>query len=201
MKELISIVYKQLQKKKNKKALKSEDLKEVAGSKPEPRFALNYYQGKRIGALVGVFLLLKRSVYLDSKGFDPDFFMYDEEMDWFLNRLRKYNIVYYPDVFIFHFFGKSDVYKKMSLQHRVSQYLFWYKMSVPHFLLFILYNIVEIPSKAIISIVTLNNKHLSEIPYIFKAFPYALFDIPRYSNKYGSRKNMLKLKSLKKAGL
>ncbi len=202
MKALIAIVYKQLQKRSQKKtARETVALHEEPQKKEALKLTPNYQNGKRIGALVGVFLLLKKSVYQESKGFDPDFFMYDEELNWFLKRLRSYNIVYYPDASIFHFFGKSDVYRKMSLQQRVSQYLFWYKMSIPHFMLFILYNLLEIPSKAIMSLVTLKKEYIAEVPFIFRAFPYALFDIPRYSNKYGGRKHMLKLRSLKKAGL
>ena len=202
MKELIGIVYKQLQKRKQKRAA-SAVATTVNGEVTTHKTAItpNYQDGKRIGALVGVFLLLKRSVYIESKGFDPDFFMYHEELDWFLKRLRKYNVVYYPDVSITHFFGKSDVYRKMSLQLHVSHYLFWYKMSVGHFILYFLYNIAEIPSRAIMSLVTFNKKYISDVPVFFKAFPYALFDIPRYSNRYGGRKEMLKLRSLRKKGL
>src|SRR5207249_1191548 len=104
--------------------------------------------GKRIGALNGVFLLVKRSVYIESKGFDPDFFMYDEETNWFLKRLRNYNVVFYPNASIMHFYGKSNVYNKMNLQHHVSQYLFWYKISWAHYILFFLYNLVDIPCKS-----------------------------------------------------
>jgi len=161
----------------------------------------NFHKGKRIGALVGVFLLLKKSVYLESKGFDPDFFMYDEETNWFLKRLRNYKIVFYPAVEIFHYYGASNVYKKMNLQHHVSQYLFWYKISVAHYLLFFFYNLLEVPSKAIIGLVKWDRQYFNEIPVLFKALPYALFDIPRYSNKYGSRKEMLKLRSLRRKGL
>lgn len=161
----------------------------------------NYENGKRIGALNGVFLLLKRSVFNESKGFDPDFFMYDEETNWFLKRLRKYNAVYYPYASIMHFYGKSNVYNAMNLQHHVSQYLFWYKISAAHFVLFFLYNLVDIPCKSLVSLVKRDKSLFSEVPTMFKAFPYALFDIPRYSNHYGGRKEMLKLKSLRKKGL
>lgn len=199
MKALIAFVWNRLQKRKAKQLQQGyapdETAKEVKDITP------NYENGKRIGALVGVFLMLKRSVYHESRGFDPDFFMYHEELDWFLKRLRPYNVVYYPYASIVHFYGKSDVYRKMSLQLHVSHYLFWYKMGVGQFILYFIYNLAEIPSKAIMSLVTLKKHHLEELPVLFKAFPYALFDIPRFSNKYGSRKHMLKLHSLKRKGL
>lgn len=200
IKELIAIVYKQIQKRKKNGAETLTSSNHHKTQVPE-KITPNYCNGKRIGSLVGVFLLLKKSVFIESKGFDPDFFMYDEELDWFLNRLRKYNIVFYPHVHIIHFYGKSDVYKKMNLQHRVSQYLFWYKMSYAHYFLFCIYNLFEIPSKALLTLFTFKAKHVTEIPNMLKVFPYVFFDIPRYSNRYGARKEMLKLKSLKRANL
>lgn len=201
MKEMIKMAFNGWQSWKKRKSKAVQATEETIENSESEKITPNYKDGKRIGALNGVFLLLKRSVFIQSKGFDPDFFMYDEETNWFLKRLRNYNIVYYPHVSIMHFFGKSNVYKKMSLQHHVSQYLFWYKISVPHFILFILYNIIEIPSKTIVSLVKFDKNLLGEVPTIFKAMPYVLFDIPRYPNKYGSRKEMLKLKFLRKNGL
>ncbi len=199
MKEIIAVVFRLRQK--SKKRMPSAGDASGGDSPTSNNITPNYHYGKRIGALVGVFLLLKKSVFLESKGFDPDFFMYHEELDWFLKRLRKYKIVYYPNVHIIHFYGKSDVYRKMNLQLHVSHYLFWYKMSTAHFVIYLLYNVVEIPSRAFMSLITFNKKYIEEVPVIFKGFPYALFDVIRYSNKYGSRRQMLKLKSLKRRGL
>jgi GT2 family glycosyltransferase len=202
MKELIRIGFNAWQKRRQKTnghvVAMSQSGEEI---KTPVKLTPNYIDGKRIGALNGVFLLLKRSVYLESKGFDPDFFMYDEETNWFLKRLRKYNVVYYPHVSIMHFYGKSNVYNKMNLQHHVSQFLFWYKISVPHFVLFILYALMEIPSKALVSLVKWDKNLISEVPTTIKALPYVFFDIPRYPNRYGGRKEMLKLRSLRKRGL
>ncbi len=199
MKELIRLLVGMRSQKVLPKAVVNADTNKE--NQPVAAPTPNYHNGKRIGALVGVFLLLKKSVYIASRGFDPDFFMYDEETNWFLKRLRNYKIVFYPAVEIFHYYGASNVYKKMNLQHHVSQYLFWYKISIPHYLLFLLYNLAEIPSKALVSLVKRDKNLLGEIPTQFKAFPYALLDIPRYSNRYGGRKEMLKLRSLKKQGL
>lgn len=201
IKEFTSVVYAQIEKYRNRKVERSTKISDSSINGNPMSLIPNYRNGKRIGALNGVFLLLKRSVFIESKGFDPDFFMYDEEINWFLKRLRNYNIVYYPNASILHYYGKSNVYNKMSLQHFVSQYLFWYKISKLHFILFLLYNVIDIPCKTIVSLVKGDKSLLSEVTSMFKAFPYALFDIPRYSNKYGSRREMLKLKSLKRKGL
>jgi GT2 family glycosyltransferase len=158
----------------------------------------NYqHEKKRIGFLMGVFLLFKRSVYENTKGFDPDFFMYHEEKEWFLNRLRNYNIMYYPKASIIHYHGKSDVYNKMNLQHHVSDYLFWYKMGYAQFSFFILYNLIEIPSRILLGTITMDRFHFKNLAVILKSLSY-IGDIIRYPNKYGSRKEMLKIKYLKK---
>ena len=202
MKELIRIGFNAWQRRKQKTVTHS-----IAASQngqeinTAVQLTPNYHDGKRIGALNGVFLLLKRAVYEESKGFDPDFFMYDEETNWFLKRLRKYNAIYYPHGSIMHFYGKSNVYNKMNLQHHVSQYLFWYKISILHYIMFILYNFIEIPSKTLVSLLKWDKNLLSEVPTMFKALPYVFFDIPRYSNRYGARREMLKLRSLRKKGL
>lgn len=207
LKEIIRIVY-NLTKGRKKTIASSpqnyqhnESLKDLSLQEKWSRLTPNYVDGARIGSMVGCFLLLKRSVYLETKGFDPDFFMYHEELDWFLKRLRNYNAVYYPYVSIMHFYSGSDVHKKMSLQLHVSHYLFWYKMSKAHMVLFFLYNIVEIPSNLIMGVLKWKRWYFKDVGIFLKAFPYALFDIPKYSNKYGSRKNPLKLKYLTKRGL
>jgi GT2 family glycosyltransferase len=179
------------------KRRKSSRGKTVAGEDAN-FFNENYNNGKkRIGFLMGVFLLFRRSVFENTKGFDPDFFMYHEEKEWFLNRLKNYNIAYYTKASIIHFHGKSDVYNKMNLQHHVSDYLFWYKMGYAQFSFFILYNLLEIPSKIFVGAVTMNRFHFKNLNIILKSLLY-VGDIVRYPNKYGSRKEMLKIKYLKK---
>ncbi|MDQ6609846.1 MAG: glycosyltransferase family 2 protein, partial [Bacteroidota bacterium] len=149
-----------------------------------PPFEINYYEGKRIGSLVGVFLMLKRSIYIASKGFDPDFFMYYEEIEWFVNRLRGYNIVYYPNASILHYNRGSDLYNKMDLQFFVSQYLFWYKMGYPQFFCYFLYILFEIPSRVLVRLLFRKKKPIQEIPELVKAIPY-FFKVLRYPNRYG----------------
>ncbi len=160
----------------------------------------NFYNGKRICSLLGVFVLLKKSVYIESKGFDPDFFMYYEEIEWFLNRLHKYNIVYYPHVSITHFHGGSDVNKKMNLQFYISSYLFWYKMGYAQFFFYFFYNLLEIPSRLLVRVIFKKPRPGKDIPHILKSMPY-FFKIMRHRNKFGSRPNMLKLNYLRENGL
>lgn len=161
---------------------------------------MNFHNGKRIGSLVGVFILLKRSVYLESKGFDPDFFMYYEEIEWFVNRLRKYNIVYYPHATVLHFHGGSDVHKKMNLQFWVSQHLFWYKMGYAQYFLYLLFNLADIPSRWLVRVMYDRKRPSQDVPAMLKALG-CFTTVLRYPNRYGGRRQMLKLAYLQKNNL
>jgi GT2 family glycosyltransferase len=196
-----NVVFKQVQRVVNylHRKLSNQKYTPLAENTGEP--VPNYNNGERIGMLMGVFLLLKKSVYTATKGFDPDFFMYYEESEWFINRLRNHNIVYYPKASIVHYYGKSDVYKKMNLQAVISQYLFWYKISYAHFIFYILYNLIEIPSRVLMGILMAKKSFLKDAIVMSKALPYVFLEIPRFSNAFGSRKSMLKLKYLQKNNL
>lgn len=206
LKELIRIVYNNTKGRKQRSAADESNRTEGPNNgltlqEKWKRLTPNFVDGARIGSMVGCFLMLKRSVYLETKGFDPDFFMYHEELDWFLKRLRQYNAVYYPYVSIMHYYSGSNIHNKMSLQLHVSHYLFWYKMSKAHMPLFFLFNVFEIPSKLIMGAIKRERWYFDDVKTIFKALPYAFFDIPKYSNRYGSRRNPLKLKYLTRRGL
>jgi len=63
----------------------------------------------KIAWLLGACLLLPREVYEKSHGFDEDFFLYGEEVDWAL-RIRKlgYSLGYNSNVVIKHIGGASE---------------------------------------------------------------------------------------------
>src|SRR5690606_25166695 len=50
--------------------------------------AKTHRQPSRIGGLYGAYIWLHRSVYERTGGFDPDFFMYCEDTEWFRNRIN-----------------------------------------------------------------------------------------------------------------
>lgn len=53
--------------------------------------------------LTGVCLFCEKDFYLETKGMDPDFFLYIEDADWFWRiQLFGYSFDYVPDAFIFH---------------------------------------------------------------------------------------------------
>ncbi len=67
-----------------------------------------YDEVKEYDFLDDVFLLVRRQVYADTGGYDPNFFLYYEETDW-CARVRRagYKLVYTPQARIWHKGGMS----------------------------------------------------------------------------------------------
>ncbi|NRB83932.1 MAG: glycosyltransferase family 2 protein [Winogradskyella sp.] len=96
---------------------------------PTPKIALQKLLGKTktyyynslipddIGAtdiLVGAFMILKRRVYREVKGFDEDYFMYGEDIDLSYKVLKAgYKNYYYGGSAIIHFKGESTLKDKV----------------------------------------------------------------------------------------
>ncbi len=68
----------------------------------------------KVSVLVGAFLLLKLTIYMEINGFDEDFFMYGDDMD-FSYRVTKagYQNYYNPTTTIVHFKGESTLKDKV----------------------------------------------------------------------------------------
>ncbi|MEO8513562.1 MAG: glycosyltransferase [Ignavibacteria bacterium] len=69
-----------------------------------------------VDAIVGAFMLIKKSVYESVKGFDEDYFMFGEDLDLCF-RIKKagYKIYYFPGTSIIHYKGEST--KKSSISY------------------------------------------------------------------------------------
>lgn len=67
-----------------------------------------------VAVLVGAFMLLKRTVYNEVNGFDEDYFMYGDDMD-FSYRITKagYQNYYNPNTTVLHFKGESTLRDKV----------------------------------------------------------------------------------------
>ncbi|MEZ4793173.1 MAG: glycosyltransferase family 2 protein [Gelidibacter sp.] len=67
-----------------------------------------------VSILVGAFMLLKRNIYDELNGFDEDYFMYGDDMD-FSYRVTKagYQNYYNPSTTILHFKGESTLKDKV----------------------------------------------------------------------------------------
>ena len=62
----------------------------------------------KVDILVGAFMLLKREVYDDLKGFDEDYFMYGEDIDLSHKSLKAgYDNYYFGEVSVVHYKGES----------------------------------------------------------------------------------------------
>ncbi|MCX7878072.1 MAG: glycosyltransferase [Ignavibacteria bacterium] len=88
-------------------------------SKVFGRYNLTYLdenQTYEVDSIVGAFMLIKKSVFDEVKGFDEDYFMYGEDIDLCF-RIKKagYKIYYYPETSIIHYKGEST--KKSSLTY------------------------------------------------------------------------------------
>jgi len=69
-----------------------------------------------VDAIVGAFMLIRKDIYDQVKGFDEDYFMYGEDLDLCF-RIKKagYKIFYYPETSIIHYKGEST--KKSSVTY------------------------------------------------------------------------------------
>jgi GT2 family glycosyltransferase len=89
-------------------------MKKILGnSKPYYANHLGEDEIGEVAVLVGAFMLLKRSVYNEVKGFDEDYFMYGDDMD-FSYRISKagYQNYYNPTTTILHYKGESTLKDK-----------------------------------------------------------------------------------------
>lgn len=67
------------------------------------------YKKKDLDAIMGAFMLMKRSIFDESGGFDPDFFMYAEELELCKRiKSRGYKIVYDDKFSVIHKIGGSS---------------------------------------------------------------------------------------------
>jgi GT2 family glycosyltransferase len=87
-----------------------------------------------IQAMLGAFMVLRRDVIEKVKPFDPDFFMYAEEME-LCYRINDngYRLMYIPDVSITHIYGgssnSSPAKSKINRQYYLSLMLITFKQS------------------------------------------------------------------------
>jgi GT2 family glycosyltransferase len=152
-----------------------------------------------IGGLYGAYIWLHRSVYETVGGFDPDFFMYCEETEWFRKRIApKYRIGICKEARICHLGGKSSASSVVNAQKVLSYYLYWYKLGRRYFWIFTIGSLINLVSLLFLLPFMRKGKRRTNILYISTVLgllPKLFFDIPRYSNHFGSRKSPLKVDS------
>ena len=154
----------------------------------------------KIEAIMGAFMFIPSKIMKECKGFDPDFFMYSEEID-LCNRIRKlgYKIVFLEDVSVIHKNGGSTPNRIWAnKQSKLSTALLFYK--VHGFFGYLLYHFIYV-----FNICTnfflmwlLDNQYrkdfFKETKFYFSGF-FKYISIPiLYRRKIGKGKRQLKAK-------
>jgi len=69
---------------------------------------INEFDIAKVEILVGAFMVLKRSLYHNLAGFDEDYFMYGEDIDFSFKSLKKgYDNYYFGETSVIHYKGES----------------------------------------------------------------------------------------------
>jgi hypothetical protein len=90
---------------------------------------LDYEKTQEVDHLMGAALMVRRSVFEEVGGFDPNFFLWFEETD-LLKRIKErgYKVVYYPQASVKHLIGQStkqlNPFKKQTIWNRSLIYYF-----------------------------------------------------------------------------
>ncbi len=148
----------------------------------------------------GAFMLLRRQVFETTKGFDPDFFLYSEETEWCYNRIQPFfKIIYDPFNSFVHKQGASSN-QDMSLQQYVSSSLGYYKRGYGVYVVYLLLQyLIALPMNGVFYCLTkkaYKKAYADKANVLLQGCWYLLFDIPRFSNKFGARKKFLVIRQI-----
>ena len=149
------------------------------------------FELKEVGDISGAFMFFRSTIIQQTKGFDPDFFLYCEESEWCRERITKISkIAYYPYTKVIHLGGQSAPRDFMFIQSKLSLFLMWYKKGILSYLVFILLAYMNVIFNTLMY--PLVNKAIKrEIRLALKAYihtvPYLFNDIMKFQKKWGSR--------------
>lgn len=161
-----------------------------------------YFSGKEdlskeIGGLYGAYIFLHRSVFESVGGFDPDFFMYCEDTEWFRKRVNRiFKIKLCHNATVIHLGGCSSKDMIVKPLNMLSYYLYWYKLGYKHYLIYLSGSFLNVLlTMPLLPFMSKNERkrHACIIYYRLKLTPRLLFDIPRFRNGLGARRQSLKL--------
>jgi hypothetical protein len=160
----------------------------------KPKF--DFESNQFVSGIGGCFMMFNRDVFKKIRPFDPDFFMYAEETELCRNRVGKeFGIFYFSEAEIVHLGGGSSLKSSSLHQNMLSFALYKYKMGTMDYGIYLISTILNMFTNILIMpfFVTRNKfGPLFELKGYFKILPYLFFNIPRYSRKWGSRKEFLK---------
>lgn len=152
-------------------------------------------QVRMVGDVSGAFMLLRREVVEKAGVFDPDFFLFCEETEWCRERIAKvYRIVYYPMASIIHYGGKSAPKKLMFIQSKLSLSLLWYKKGLFSYTGYIIITFLNLLTNILLfPFAGRETKDLirMEARSFMRLIPYLIFEVPKYRQLSGSRKEPL----------
>lgn len=78
--------------------------------------------------VTGAYVLLKREIYVRTNGFDENYHMYGEEIEW-LYRIKKlgYKIGYTPNARAVHLLGASSPDRSLAVIGEAKGWIYWFK--------------------------------------------------------------------------
>lgn len=87
-------------------------------------------QTSEVDASVGIFLMMPRTVWQETKGFDEEFFMYGEDLDLcYRIKGKGYRVVYFAEAQMVHLKGQSGLHTKSKdvIYHFYNAMILFYK--------------------------------------------------------------------------
>ena len=101
---------------------------------------LNENETGKVAILVGAFMVMKRDLYSDLKGFDENCFMYSDDIDLSYRSLLKGKSNYYfHETSVIHYKGESTVKDKMYMKRFQDAMNFFYKKHFKVSIFFLVY--------------------------------------------------------------
>lgn len=146
----------------------------------------------------GAFMMFKRQLVEPYGFFDPDFFLYCEEIEWCRNRLLPHmKILYYRDASVTHLSGKSSESTFVEKQTLLSGFLYSYKKGwFTFFIRIVIYCVNTLTNIPCLPFMKAMNRRLTwnSTKNFIVILPQILFDITRYSPRFGSRREPLRVR-------
>lgn len=141
--------------------------------------------------LGGCYLFLKRGVFERTGGFDPDFFLYYEEVEWFCKRINKggFRQAVCPETRLVHLGGASQSADMRSEQAHLSGYLYAYKRSKLAFLALCLARLLNLATRfAAMPFAPGHWQFNVNIQKLYlRSLLQALLEVPSYPPDFGAR--------------
>ena len=122
---------------------------------------LNEDQSGEVDILVGAFMVVKRSLYLEIGGFDENCFMYSDDIDlsYTVKKLGKQNY-YFADTTVIHYKGESTVRDGLYMKRFREAMQFFYKK---HFKKSVVFDVMMKMGAIVFSFIKKNQQKETEV--------------------------------------